>query len=103
MYKQKTLEDIRDLEVFLLDDIPNSLDRNINQWLEESEKTTLQNLLKTWYFVSVDENLDISYFQRDLSKTPIIDKTKKEVTFETKAWITKVFTYDIDDMQEKIE
>lgn len=103
MYGKQTSNDITDFESFLLDDIPTSWNNRINKWLEENEKTTLQNLLRTWYFVSIDENLDVSYFQRDLSKTPVIDKTKKEVTFETKEWITETFTYDIDDMQGKVE
>jgi hypothetical protein len=43
------------------------------------------------------------YSRRDFTKAPVIDKTKKEVTFETKEGITETFTYDIDDTQEKVE
>lgn len=100
MYREQTPEDSRDFDLFLLEDVPNSWSNNSKQQPEENEKITLKDLLQTLYFINADKDSNISYFQRDLTKTPLIDKTKKEVTFETKAGIKKIFAYEIDDTKE---
>ena len=50
----------------------------------EDNRKRLSDVLDLWYNVSVEpETLKMTYFVRDMTKEPIIDKIRKEVTFET--------------------
>lgn len=95
MYGKDTLEDIEALDAFLSEGRQSLLPR---PKLEEDTSTTLSEVLNTWYQISVDDNHKVSYLHRDFEKDPVIDRIKKEVTFQTQEGIVLILTYEIDDL-----